>query len=84
MPQPIKMKIKLHVSICLFSAVGRATVSVMCFTRACRSSTAGKTHFFTTEKSNGQKTSLTGFFIYKHENEIEYFITLRSKNTKRK
>ena len=29
MPQSIKMKIKLHVIICLVSAVGRATVSVM-------------------------------------------------------
>jgi hypothetical protein len=46
MPQPIKMKIKLHVIICLVSAVGRAVMSVMCFTRTGRSSTTGKTHFF--------------------------------------
>jgi hypothetical protein len=26
MPQPIKMKIKMHVIICLVSAVGRATL----------------------------------------------------------
>jgi hypothetical protein len=85
MPHPIKMKIKLHVIICLVSAVGKATVLVMCFTRTGRSSTTGKTlFFFTLEQSLVQKTSLTGVFIYIHEYEIEYFITLRSKTTKRK
>jgi hypothetical protein len=51
MPQPIKMKIKQYVIICLVSAVGRATVSVMCFTRTGRSSTTGTTHFFLPQNS---------------------------------
>jgi hypothetical protein len=45
MPQPIEMKIKLHVIIGLVSAVGRETVSVICYTRTGRSSTTGKTLF---------------------------------------
>jgi hypothetical protein len=70
------MKIKLHFIICLISAVGKATVSVMCFTRTSRSSTTGKTLlFFTSEQSIVQNI---------HEYETEYFITLRSKYTKRK
>jgi hypothetical protein len=56
MPHPIKMKIKLHVIICLVSAVGKATVSVMCFTPSGRSLTTGKTHFFTLEQSIVHKT----------------------------
>jgi hypothetical protein len=51
MPQPIKMKIKLQVIICLVSTVGRATMPVMCFTRTGRSSTTGTTHFVFTSES---------------------------------
>jgi hypothetical protein len=85
MPQPIKMKIKLQVIIFIVSAVGRATVSVMCFTRTGRSSTTGTTHLFLPQKVNFSENKFNRFFfIYIHEYEIEYFITLRSKNTKRK
>jgi hypothetical protein len=65
MPQPIKMKIKLHVIICLVSAVGRATVTVMCFTRTCRSSTTSKTRFFYLRTVNcPEKQVWPGFFSY--------------------
>jgi hypothetical protein len=62
MPQPIKMKIKLHIIIWLVSAVGRATVSVMCFTRTGRSSTTGKTHFFYLRTANCSENKFDRFF----------------------
>jgi hypothetical protein len=58
MPQSIKMKIKLHVIICLVSEVGRATVSVICYTRTGRSSTSGKTHLSFSQKSRLFRTQV--------------------------
>jgi hypothetical protein len=69
MPQAIKMKINLHAIICLVSAVGRATVSVMCFTCTGRSSTTGSTLFcfFYLRTVNCSETSLAGF-LYTYMN----------------
>jgi hypothetical protein len=61
----IKNEIKTTSYIYLVSAVGRASVSVICFTRTGRSSTTGKTLlFYLRKQSIVQKTSLTGFFIH--------------------
>jgi hypothetical protein len=69
MPQPIKMKINLHVTICLVSAVGRATVSVMCFTCTGRSSTTGTKHLFLPQKVNFSENNIfTVFFSYTYMN----------------
>jgi hypothetical protein len=78
MPQTIKMKIKLHVIICLVSAVGWATVSVRCFSRTDRTSITCQTHFFYLRSVNCSENKFDRFFIYIHEYEIEYFITMRS------
>jgi hypothetical protein len=83
MTQPIKMKINEHVIICLVSAVGRGTVSVMCFTCTGRSSTTGTTHFFYLRTANCSENKFDRIF-HIHEYDIEYFSTLRSKNKKRK
>jgi hypothetical protein len=54
--RPIKMKIKLHVIICLVSAVGRATVSVRLLVR----------HFFYLRTVNCSENKFDRFFIYIH------------------
>jgi hypothetical protein len=61
--RPIKIKIKLNVIICIVSAVGRVTVSEMCFIRTVRSS-CGKTHFFLPKHSQLFRKQVWPVFIY--------------------